>query len=97
MPHELWTGPLPVCLAECHEGRVRRLRLVLTAKSFLLDAETTYLPDGPHFPGNSVKMASSLGVPWMLAHTLNGSLCRIVGNRESGDFTIARTQGVGAA
>lgn len=25
MPHELWVGPLPVCLAEHHEGMVKRL------------------------------------------------------------------------
>ena len=34
---------------------MRRLRLVLTAKSHLLAAETDYLQDGPHLPGNSAK------------------------------------------
>ena len=43
MPHELWTGPLPVCLAEHHEGRVRRLRLVLAPRS-LLHLHTGWAP-----------------------------------------------------
>ena len=46
---------LASCLAEHHEERVRRLRLVLTAKSHLLTAETDCLQDGPHLPGNSAK------------------------------------------
>ena len=29
-PHDLWNGPLPVCLVEHHKGRSRRLRLVLS-------------------------------------------------------------------
>ena len=32
----LWVGPLPVCLAEHHEGKVRRLRLVSATLSHLL-------------------------------------------------------------
>ena len=55
LPHELWVGPLPVCLAEHHEGRVRRLRLVLATKSHLLTAEAPYLQDGPHLPGHTAK------------------------------------------
>ena len=32
-PHPLWTGLLPVCLVESHQGHSRRLRLVLTSQS----------------------------------------------------------------
>ena len=46
--HELWVGPLPVCLAEHHDGRVRRLRLVLATESHL--AETACLQDGKTWP-----------------------------------------------
>ena len=35
MPHQVWSGPLPVCLAEHHQGKVRRLRLVLATLSHL--------------------------------------------------------------
>ena len=41
LPH-LWVGRLPVCLAEHHEGRVRRLRLVLATKSHLLTCGACY-------------------------------------------------------
>ena len=55
LPHELWVGPLPVCLAEYHEGKVRRLRLVLATQSHLLTAEASCLQDGPHLPGRTAK------------------------------------------
>ena len=51
LPHELWVGPLPVCPAEHHEGKVRRLRLVLATQSHLTKAEVSSLQDGPHLPG----------------------------------------------
>ena len=38
MPHQVWSGPLPVCLAEHHQGKVRRLCLVLAALSHLTKA-----------------------------------------------------------
>ena len=38
MPHPVWSGPLPVCLAEHHQGKVRRLRLVLASLSHLTNA-----------------------------------------------------------
>ena len=50
-PPELWVGPVPVCLAEYHEGKVRRLRLVLATHSHLTKAEISSLQDGPHLPG----------------------------------------------
>ena len=53
LPHELWVGSLPVCLAEHHEGKVRRLRLVLATHSHLLKAEVSSLQDGPHLPGRT--------------------------------------------
>ena len=53
MPHELWVGPLPVCLAEHHEGKVRRLRLVLATQSHLIKAEIASLQDGPYLPGRT--------------------------------------------
>ena len=43
LPHELWSGPLPVCLAEHHEGKARRLRLVLATLSHLTKAEISCL------------------------------------------------------
>ena len=55
LPHDLWFGSLPVCLAEYHEGKVRRLRLVLATKSHLLTAEASCLQDGPHLPGHTAK------------------------------------------
>ena len=53
LPHELWSGPLPVCLAEHHEGKARRLRLVLATLSHLTKAEISSLQDGPHLPGGT--------------------------------------------
>ena len=50
-PPELWVGPLPVCLAEHHEGKARRLRLVLATQSHLTKAEISSLQNGPHLPG----------------------------------------------
>ena len=38
-PHDLWNGPLPVCLVEYRKGSSRRLRLVLTSQNFLNSGE----------------------------------------------------------
>ena len=46
-PQQLWTGPLPVCLVEYHQGCSRRLRLVLASQSLLTDGEMALL-DGQH-------------------------------------------------
>lgn len=54
-PPELWTGILPVCLAEHHEGKVRRLRLVLATLSHLTKAERSNLPDGLCLPGGTAE------------------------------------------
>ena len=54
LPHPLWLGPLPVCLAEYHQGKVRRLRLVLAALTHLTKAEIACLREGPHLPGGTV-------------------------------------------
>ena len=53
LPHQLWSGPLPVCLAEHHQGKARRLRLVLATLSHLTKAEISSLQDGPHLPGGA--------------------------------------------
>ena len=53
LPHALWDGPLPVCPAEHHEGKARRLRLVLATLSHLTKAEQSSLQDGPHLPGGA--------------------------------------------
>ena len=53
LPHQLWAGPLPVCLAEHHQGKARHLRLVLAALSHLTKAEISSLQDGPHLPGGT--------------------------------------------
>ena len=54
LPHPMWFGPLPVCLAEYHQGKVRRLRLVLAALTHLTKAEIASLREGPHLPGGTV-------------------------------------------
>ena len=54
LPHPIWLGPLPVCLAEYHQGKVRRLRLVLAALTHLTKAEIASLREGPHLPGGTV-------------------------------------------
>ena len=54
MPHPMWLGPLPVCLAEHHHGKVRRLRLVLATITHLTKAEITSLLEGPYLPGGTV-------------------------------------------
>ena len=51
--HQLWSGPLPVCLAEHHQGKARRLRLVLATLSHLTKAEISSLQDGPRLPGDT--------------------------------------------
>ena len=53
LPHQLWSGPLPVCQAEHHQGKARRLRLVLAALTHLTKAEISSLRDGPHLPGGT--------------------------------------------
>ena len=42
--------PLPACLAEHHQGKVWRLRLVLATLSHLTKAEISSLQYGPHLP-----------------------------------------------
>ena len=42
-PHPLWEGPTPLCLAEHDNGKVRRLRLVLTKQSCLSQGEQNQL------------------------------------------------------
>ena len=54
LPHPMWLAPLPVCLAEHHHGKVRRLRLVLAALTHLTKAEIASLREGPHLPGGTV-------------------------------------------
>ena len=54
LPHPMWLGPLPVCLAEHHHGKVRRLRLVLATIMHLTKAEITSLVEGPYLPGGTV-------------------------------------------
>ena len=54
LPHPLWLGPQPVCLAEHHQGKVRRLRVVLAALTHLTKAEIAGLPEGPHLLGGTV-------------------------------------------
>ena len=54
LPHPMWRGPLPVCLAEHHHGKVRRLRLVLAAITHLTKVEITSLVEGPYLPGGTV-------------------------------------------
>ena len=54
LPRPLWLGPLPVCLAEYNQGKVRRLRLVLAALTHLTKAEIASLREGPHLPGGTV-------------------------------------------
>ena len=55
LPHQLWSGPLPVCLAEHHQGKARRLRLVLATLSHLTKAEISSLQHGPHLPGGTTE------------------------------------------
>ena len=50
----MWLGSLPVCLAEHHHGKVRRLRLVLATITHLTKAEITSLVEGPYLPGGTV-------------------------------------------
>ena len=47
-PHPLWEGPAPLCLAEHYNGKVRRLRLVLTAQSCLSQGEQNQLLSQTH-------------------------------------------------
>ena len=46
-PQPLWTGSLPVCLVEYHQGHPRRLRLVLASQSLLTNGEKSLL-DAQH-------------------------------------------------
>ena len=54
LPHPMWLGPLPVCLAEHHHGKVRRLRLVLATLTHGTKAEIASLLEGPYLPGGTV-------------------------------------------
>ena len=54
LPHPMWLGPLPACLAEHHHGKVRRLRLVLATITHLTKAEINSLVEGPCLPGGAV-------------------------------------------
>ena len=42
-PQPLWTGSLPVCLVEYHQGHSRRLRLVPTSQTVLTKGEHSLL------------------------------------------------------
>ena len=54
LPHLMWLGPLPVCLAEHHHGKVRRLRLFLAMLTHLTKAEIASLLEGPYLPRGTV-------------------------------------------
>ena len=47
-PHPLWEGPAPLCLAEHHDGKVRRLRLVLTKQGCLSQGEQNQFLNHTH-------------------------------------------------
>ena len=47
-PHALWQGPAPLCLAEHYDGKVRRLRLVLTKQSCLSQGEQNQFLNHAH-------------------------------------------------
>ena len=47
-PHLLWEGPAPLCLAEHYEGKVRRLRLVLTKQGCLSQGEQNQFLNHTH-------------------------------------------------
>ena len=47
-PHPLWEGPAPLCLAEHYEGKVRRLRLVLTKQGCLSQGEQNQFLNHTH-------------------------------------------------
>ena len=47
-PHPLWEGPTPLCLAEHYNGKVRRLRLVLTKESCLSQGEQSQFLSQTH-------------------------------------------------
>ena len=44
-PQPLWTGLLPVCLVEYHQGFSRRLRLILTSQTHLTKGERALLDE----------------------------------------------------
>ena len=44
-PQPLWTGSLPVCLVEYHQGFSRRLRLILTLQTHLTKGERALLDE----------------------------------------------------
>ena len=69
LPHELWVGSLPVCLAEYHEGKVRRLRLVLATQSHLLTAEASSLQEGLYLAGRTAAHGSFVGCSRCLSNT----------------------------
>ena len=90
----MWLGPLPVCLAEHHHGKVRRLRLVLATITHLTRAEITSLVEGPHLPGGTVLHNLVYG------HAANATIepewqsSRMGSSQEVGDFsTTALAQG----
>ena len=72
LPHDLWLGPLPVCLAEHHEGKARRLRLVLATQSLLFTAEISSLQEGPYLPGQTAVHGLAYGTRLMLRQRRNG-------------------------
>ena len=47
-PHPLWEGPAPLRLAEHYEGKVRRLRLVLTKQGCLSQGEQNQFLNHTH-------------------------------------------------
>ena len=98
LPHPMWLGSLPVCLAEHHHGKVRRLRLVLATITHLTKAEITSLVEGPYLPGGTVLHDLVYGSQLMLRSSQSGWSSRMGSSQEVGDFsTTALVQGNDAA
>ena len=70
-PHELWNGPLPVCLVELHKGRPRRLRLVLTSQDRGSGLLFGYAADRCADPDWLVVPDGSQSHAWRLLHAVS--------------------------
>ena len=96
-PQPLWTGSLPVCLVEYHQGLSRRLRLVLTSQTHLTKGELSLLDEQHPAHGKYMTVACYLAMQLTDAQSQIGMSCRMGTSQMPGNCCMRPARGVTAS